>query len=146
MAGLEAAGKPTERTAGGKLGQLPVVADQHQLALRLRGGSEQPGKLAGAEHVGLLDDEDRAAGESPEPRPPRSSSASSRAMGIGRIPAASVGAIAGAGGDGGREPGVPVACQASWAAASVWLLPVPASPTTTSIAAPERVRARDEII
>jgi hypothetical protein len=52
--GAEAKAEGAEAAAGVDRGQLPVVADQDHLALRLVGVLEQAGQLAAAQHAGLI--------------------------------------------------------------------------------------------
>ena len=49
--------EPAERAAGLELGQLAVIADEHQLAADRRGRVDQLRELPGRDHARLVDDE-----------------------------------------------------------------------------------------
>ena len=52
-----AIGQCPKGTAGVDLGELPVVADEHQLRFGPRGCARERGKVPSADHPGLVDDE-----------------------------------------------------------------------------------------
>ena len=58
----ESVGQRGEQAAGLDLGQLAIVADEHELGLRLLGRVEQAREVARADHAGLVDDQHRAPG------------------------------------------------------------------------------------
>ena len=60
----EPVGQRREQPAGLDLGQLAIVADEHELGLRLLGGVEQACEVARADHAGLVDDQHRPRGQS----------------------------------------------------------------------------------
>ena len=60
-----AADQGAERAAGLDLGQLAVIADEHQLAVRAFDVLEQLGQLPGRDHAGLVDDEHAPLRERP---------------------------------------------------------------------------------
>ena len=62
--GQPATHEPDERPAGADLGQLAVVANEHELPVGLLDMPEQFRELAGREHPGLIHDEHAAVGES----------------------------------------------------------------------------------
>ena len=53
-----------ERASGLELGQLPVIADEHELAARRRNVIEHPRELTCAEHPRLVEDQDAAISQS----------------------------------------------------------------------------------
>jgi hypothetical protein len=55
LRGAQAQAEGAEAAAGVDRRQLPVIADQHHLGLRLVGVVEQAGELAAAGHAGLVD-------------------------------------------------------------------------------------------
>jgi hypothetical protein len=55
LGGAEAEAEGAEAAAGVDRSQLPVVADQQHLGLRLVGVLEQAGQPAAAQHAGLID-------------------------------------------------------------------------------------------
>ena len=63
--GEPAGDQGAERAAGFDLGQLAVIADQHQLAVRSFDVLEQLGQLPGRDHAGLVDDEHAPVRERP---------------------------------------------------------------------------------
>jgi len=60
--GGQLAGQGPECSAGGELGELAVVPDQHQLPAGPGGDVQELGEVAGAEHAGLVDDQHPAGG------------------------------------------------------------------------------------
>ena len=54
-----------EGAAGFELGQLAVIADEHQLAADRRGRVDQLRELPGRDHAGLVDDEHAPLGQRP---------------------------------------------------------------------------------
>jgi hypothetical protein len=60
LAGAEAQAEATEAAASVDRRQLPIIANQDHLGLRLLGVLEQAGELAGADHAGLIDHQHRA--------------------------------------------------------------------------------------
>jgi hypothetical protein len=62
LAGAKAEPQPegAEAAAGVDRRQLPVLADQDHLGLRLLGVLEEAGQLAAAQHAGLIDHQHRA--------------------------------------------------------------------------------------
>jgi hypothetical protein len=60
LAGAEAEPQGAEAAAGIDWGQLPVIADQHHLRVRVLGVLEQAGQLARADHAGLIHHHDGA--------------------------------------------------------------------------------------
>jgi len=54
LGGAQAETEGAEAAAGVDGGQLPVIADQHDLGLGLLGVIQETGQLAAAEHAGLV--------------------------------------------------------------------------------------------
>jgi len=60
--GGQLAGQGPEEAAGGELGELVVVPDQHQLPAGPGSDVQELGEVAGAEHASLVDDQHPAGG------------------------------------------------------------------------------------
>jgi hypothetical protein len=52
-------GERVVRASRVDLGHLPVIADEHELGLRVVPGVREPGEVTGADQAGLIDDQDR---------------------------------------------------------------------------------------
>ena len=63
LRGSQAEAEGAEAAAGVDRGQLPVIADQHHLALGLVGVLEKAGELARADHASLIDHQHRPVAE-----------------------------------------------------------------------------------
>jgi hypothetical protein len=129
-------GEDVEGAAGGDLGELAVVADEDELALRGVGGVGEAGEVAGADHAGLVDDQHGVAGEvvafvevTGQPGDRR-----------GRIPAWSSSSSAARADSAHPMTCMPDCSHASRAASSANVLPVPAGARTTCTPSRPRVR------
>ena len=127
----EPSGEAVEEPAGVDRGELLRVADEHDLRPSCRGGVEEHGELAGADHGGFVDDDHRAVVELEGPvgeleGPEREGVGRDRGLGLELAPRRSRPTTA-------PITRCPARVQASWAASRQNVLPVPAAATSTSM-------------
>ena len=136
--GEPAASERAERAAGVDRGELPVVADEDELAARRLDVVEHRGELPRSGHPRLVDDEHDPPRQALAAFQPGDQlrDADRRDRGL-RLEL-----LRGVAGDRGAEDREPDRAQASCAAESAKVLPAPARPSTTATAAPSHVSAR----